>query len=180
MKRTITIICGAMMLVASMLAPASAGTVAGSLADVLHTKGVIDDASYNEIKNAGSDQAVEKKLLDILHTKGVLDDAAYGKLSAQAAEPVSVPAPQASAAPADRPLDSVFASVEDGFAKLNVPDAKLKIGTWTQFGYATNSQNQLSLPLNDASTATISSSWAAPSTASRSSSPSRMAARRTK
>ena len=54
-------------------------------------------------------------LVDVLHSKGVIDDASYSQLSAQAA--AAPAAPQASAAPAERPLEKVLASLEEGFAR---------------------------------------------------------------
>lgn len=126
-----------------------------ALLEVLHNKGVIDDASYADIKGAGKGQAADKKLLDVLHTKGILDDATYTRLSEQAdaeerasriapyariGEPPVATAPQATpatAAPSDgsRPFEKAFSSVEEGFAKLGGDTVKLKIGAFVQAGW---------------------------------------------
>jgi len=114
-----------------------------ALLEVLHNKGIIDDASYSDIKGAGKGQSADKKLLDVLHTKGILDDADYKRLSEQsdreavatvAAVPQSSPA---AAAPSDgsRPFDKAFSAVEEGFAKLGGDTVKLKIGAFLQAGY---------------------------------------------
>jgi len=116
-----------------------------ALLEVLHNKGIIDDASYSDIKGAGKGQAADKKLLDVLHTKGILDDADYNRLTEQAdreaagaatvaAVPQSSPA---AAAPSDgsRPFDKAFSAVEEGFAKLGGDTVKLKIGAFLQAGW---------------------------------------------
>jgi hypothetical protein len=135
-------------------------TASISLIEVLKAKGILDEASYNEIKNAGSPQAADQKLLDILHAKGVIDDASYQKLSDQAkaapapAAPVPAPAPVASGY-GDRPMDKALSSLEEGFARLSGDTVKMKIGTWFQFGY-TNDDTRLAggaqVPFQGAST----------------------------
>lgn len=141
--RLITVLCGILLTALFAVAPAMAAesSVSTALTEVLHTKGVIDDATYSDLKNAqavGGDQALDSKLVEVLHNKGILDDATYNKLAEQAKAPVVAVAPQASpasAAPSGRPLDKAFSAVEEGFAKLGGDTVKLKIGTWTQFGY---------------------------------------------
>lgn len=158
--RFLTVI-GSMLLTALFfVAPAMAAdsSVSSALTDVLHTKGVIDDATYNDLKNAqavGGDQALNSKLVEVLHNKGILDDASYNKLAEQAKAPVVAVAPQASpasAAPSDRPLEKAFSAVEEGFAKLGGDTVKLKIGTWTQLGYVYDNagSNQGALPYSSA------------------------------
>jgi len=132
-------------------APAYAGdsSVSGTLVEVLHTKGVLDDATYNDLKKAGEtggEQALNKKLIEVLHAKGVLDDAAYNDLSAKAeaegrqkAQAVAMagaePASPKSSSSADRPLDKAMTSIEEGFAKLSGDTVKMKIGVLFQAGW---------------------------------------------
>jgi len=142
--RLIAAVITALFLITCSAASAMAGDVSGALVEVLKQKGVLDEASYNEIQKArseGGEQAVNKKLIEVLHAKGVIDDTSYNQLSAQAAseKPSGPPAaPQASAAlekPADRPADKTLTSIEEGIARLGGDTVKLKIGTWTQLGF---------------------------------------------
>ncbi len=113
--RLLLTFCTLVAAVVFAAAPAFAGGSTSALVDVLHNKGVIDDASYNDLKKAEGegDQAANKKLLEVLHSKGVIDDATYNQLSAQAAAAPAAPAtPQASAAPAERPLEKVLSSLD--------------------------------------------------------------------
>jgi len=143
----IRVICTVFLVLAYWSVPAMAAgqSVSGALVEALHGKGVIDDVTYNDLKDVqaeGGEQALDSKLVDVLHNKGILDDATYRKLSEQAKAPVVAVAPQASpasAAPSDRPLDKAFSAVEEGFAKLGGDTVKLKIGTWTELGWLTDS-----------------------------------------
>jgi hypothetical protein len=151
----------AVALLAAGTAPALADDAASiSLIEILKAKGILDDASYSEIKNAGSPQAADQKLLDILHAKGIIDDTNYQKLSDQAkaapvpAAPAPAPAPVASSS-ADRPMDKALSSLEEGFARLTGDTVKMRIGSWFQFGY-TNDDTRLpggaQVPFQGAST----------------------------
>ena len=125
----------------------AADSTGAALLEVLHNKGIVDDASYSEIKKAGSEggeQSMNKKLLDVLHQKGVLDDATYAKLSGQAdaetkaaavAAPVTTTPEGSPATAARRPLDKTLSSVEEGIARLSGDTVKLKIGTFIQAGW---------------------------------------------
>ena len=108
------------LLIAALPAFAGGDQASGALIELLHNKGVLDDASYGELRNAG--QGGESKLLDVLYKKGVIDEATYKDLSAKAVAEAKAPAaPQASAAPAERPLDQVLTAMEEGFVKLGGP-----------------------------------------------------------
>ncbi|MBI5695959.1 MAG: hypothetical protein HZC51_09525 [Nitrospirae bacterium] len=119
----------------------------GTLLDILHSKGVIDDASYNQVKDAQArgDMGANQMLADILFNKGVIDEASYKMLSAKAADEKAAlntamnTAPQSTAVapkPADdRPMAEVLAAAEDGFARLTGDKVKMKIGSWMQFGW---------------------------------------------
>ena len=123
-----------LLLIAALPAIAGGDQASGALIELLHNKGVLDDASYGELRNAG--QGGESKLLDVLYKKGVIDEATYKDLSAKAVAEAKAPAaPQASAAPAERPLDQVLTAMEEGFVKLGGPDTKLKIGMFFQGGW---------------------------------------------
>ena len=146
--RLILTICTLAAVFVFAAATAFAGGSTSALVDVLHSKGVIDDASYNDLKKAEGEgeQSVNKKLIEVLHSKGVIDDASYSQLSAQAA--AAPAAPQASAAPAERPLEKVLASLEEGFARAGGDTVKIKLGTWFQGGFLsdTNGSNTGSIP----------------------------------
>ncbi len=148
--RLLLTICTLVAAAVFAAAPAFAGGTTSALVDVLHSKGVIDDASYNDIKKAEGegDQSANKKLLDVLHSKGVIDDATYNQLSAQAAAAPAAPAvPQASAAPAERPLDKVLSSLEEGFARAGGDTVKIKLGTWFQGGFVSDNNGSNTQPL---------------------------------
>jgi len=144
-------VAAALCITAGMCAPAFAGSsVTGSLMEVLYKKGVIDDASYNELKKAGEtggDQAVNAKLVEVLHAKGVIDDATYTNLTAMAAQEAQAAAQMASNPPAspqssssgERPFDKALTSVEEGFAKLGGDTVKMKIGVLFQGGWLSDS-----------------------------------------
>jgi len=149
--RYIAVMAAALLMTGLMAVSAWAGgqSVSGALAEALYKKGVLDDASYNDIKKAegeGGEQALSKKLIETLHNKGILDDESYAKLARQAEEqpgPVAVATPQSSPSSAkpgeaERPFDKAFASVEEGFARLGGDTVKLKIGTWTQLGFVSD------------------------------------------
>jgi phosphate-selective porin len=146
--RYIAAAAAVLMMTGLMAVSAWAGgqSVSGALAEALYKKGVLDDASYGELKKAegeGGEQALNKKLIETLHAKGILDDESYNKLARQVEEqpgPVAVAAPQSSPSSAkpgesDRPFDKALSSVEEGFARLSGDTVKLKIGTWTQLGF---------------------------------------------
>jgi hypothetical protein len=168
--RFLGIIGSLLLVLAFAAAPAMAAdqSVTGSLVDILHTKGVIDDNAYKDLKNAeatGGEQTMNKKLIEVLHNKGVIDDATYGKLNEEAAKQAAAPAPsvpQASpapvaAAPAERPFDKALTSLEEGFAKLGGDTVKLKIGTWTQLGFTADNSGSNSSPLPGSSAVTANS-----------------------
>ena len=75
--RFLTVIGGMLLSALFFVAPATAAesSVSSALTDVLHTKGVIDDATYNDLKNAqavGGDQALNSKLVEVLHNNRVI------------------------------------------------------------------------------------------------------------
>jgi phosphate-selective porin len=133
-------------------APALAAdqSVSDVLVEALHSKGVLDDTTYTDIKNteaSGGQQALDRKLVEIMHNKGLIDDATYSKLSAKTVAVASVSAPVRQAqleigpsapvqAAPERPFDKSLSSLEEGFARLGGDTVKLKIGTWLQGGYA--------------------------------------------
>ncbi len=152
--RFTTAICTVFLALACWVAPAMAAgqSVSGALVEALHGKGVIDDATYNDLKNtqsAGGEKALDENLVEVLHKNGVIDDATYQKLSEQAkaeSAPVAATAPQSStlaerpAGAAERPFDKALSSVEEGIARLGGDTVKLKIGTWTELGWVNDSK----------------------------------------
>lgn len=160
MRTVFAIIAGLMLIVTTAsMAVAGEASTGDMLVDVLHNKGVLDDAQYNELKKAkaeGGEQAAQRKLLDTLHDKGVLDDAQYKRLSEQAdqeaakaaAAPAAAAAPQAPSVPQapassqaavaggpERPFDKTLTSLEEGFARLGGDTVKLKLGAFIQAGW---------------------------------------------
>ncbi|MBI5189504.1 MAG: hypothetical protein HZA22_02335 [Nitrospirae bacterium] len=139
------------VIVLGACAPAFAGekSLGAALAEALHTKGVIDDATYADVTKGGSDEEISRRLLEALHKKGVVDDATYKEVSAVdcepkpvslAAAPQSTPAPAATGAEAPvrdsvKPLDTALSSVEEGIARLGGDKVKMKIGFFFQGGW---------------------------------------------
>jgi phosphate-selective porin len=160
MRAIFSIVSGFILLICMATAAMAGGASTGdALVDVLHQKGVIDDAQYNDLKKAkaeGGEQAAQKRLLDVLHAKGLLDDAQYKTLSEQAdqearAQAATAEAPQAPSAPqataagakpetaaaggAERPFDKTLTSLEEGFARLGGDTVKLKLSGYLQAGW---------------------------------------------
>jgi len=122
-------------------------SMSGALLEVLHEQGVINDARYGEIKKAGEtggEQAMTRQLLEVLHEGGTISDEAYQRLvgkadaekaarEARSAEAVSSPRATPTG---DRPAEQAFEAVEEGFARLNNNNIKLKIGAWMEGGYS--------------------------------------------
>ena len=146
MKFFTRLFCALSLLLLFSVPAFAADSTSAALLEVLHNKGVVDDASYKEVKDAGSEgggQAMNKKLLDVLHQKGVLDDAAYTKLSGQAdaeakaaaAAPVTTTPQASSAAAGERPFDKTLSSVEEGIVRLGGDTVKLKLGAFLQAGW---------------------------------------------
>ena len=134
--RFMVALCSALLFIGCTMAPAfAAEPTVVELLDVLHNKGVIDDATYNDLKS---------------------------KAQAEAARPAVAPAPAVSS---DRPLDKGLTNLEEGFARLSGDTVKLKIGTWLQGGYAWDDRKSdaatnsgISIPLAESSAVNTNSS----------------------